>query len=284
MSNTSLPVEQISDTAFLTALYRAIESDRSDAHFQDPYAQILVGERYEQLAKLIPNLQSVALGCAVRTCVFDELILRVVKKQNIDIVFNLGAGFDTRAYRLPLPTGLYWIESDLPIVLNYKADKLGNVQPLCHLKSVSCDLTDPSARQRLWRETQTTTEQGLIVTEGLLVYLTYAQVSALAIDLYNQEKIGWWICDLASPFALQQVQNFLSETPASSAVKMQFAPEEGAEFFQKYGWQIVEWRSSLEEAQHLNRGAFSEELLAQLSPEQWEIIRQMSTFVLLTRL
>ncbi|MGJ5675476.1 MAG: class I SAM-dependent methyltransferase [Nostochopsis sp.] len=283
MSTTSLPVEHISDTAFLTALYRAMESDRLDAHFQDTHARILAGEYGEQIAQLIPNVKSVALGCAVRTCVFDELILRVIKKYTIDTVFNLGSGFDTRPYRLPLPTSISWIESDLPIVLNYKADKLGSVQPVCNLKSVPCDITDPIARQKLWQEIKTTVKQALVVTEGLLVYLTSEQVAALAIDLHAQTKFRWWVCDLASPFALQQVQNLLSETPAGGEVRMQFAPEEGVEFFRRYGWQPIEFRSSFEEAQNLNRGTLSEELLAQLSPEQWAIIRQMSSFVLLTR-
>ncbi|MFP4575219.1 MAG: class I SAM-dependent methyltransferase [Coleofasciculus sp.] len=282
MSTTSLPVEQISDTAFLTALYRAMEGERSDAHFQDTYARILAGERGEQLGQLILDVKSVALGCAVRTCVFDELILQVVKNYSIDIVFNLGSGFDTRPYRLPLPTSLSWIESDLPIVLNYKADKLGRVQPVCSLKSVPCNLTDAIARQKLWRNIKTTMKQGLVITEGLLVYLTSEQVAALAIDLYQQTKLRWWLCDMASPFALQQMQKLLSERPTGGAINMQFAPEYGVEFFRKYGWEPIELRSYFEEAQRLNRGTLSEQLLSQLDPVQWQILRQMSSFVLLT--
>ena len=37
-------IENISDTARWVALYRAIESERPDAHFRDPYARRLLGE------------------------------------------------------------------------------------------------------------------------------------------------------------------------------------------------------------------------------------------------
>ncbi len=283
MSTTSLPVEYISDTAFLTALYRAIESDRPDAHFQDPYARILAGKRGEQLGKVMPEGNSVATGCAVRTCVVDELILRAVEEDGIDTVLNIGAGLDTRPYRLPLPNSLHWIEGDLPIVLAYKADKLASIQPVCPLESVSFDVTDAIARQTLFRRIGTLVKRGFVVTEGLLIYMTHEQVAALAMDLHAQPQFRWWLTDLSSPIGLQQIQKNLGETLTAGEVKMQFAPAEGTEFFRQYGWKTVEFRSFFQEAQRLKRGALPEELMAQLSQKDWEILRQMSGFVLLTR-
>jgi O-methyltransferase involved in polyketide biosynthesis len=40
-----MPIENVSDTARWVAMYRALESDRPDAHFHDPYARLLAGER-----------------------------------------------------------------------------------------------------------------------------------------------------------------------------------------------------------------------------------------------
>jgi O-methyltransferase involved in polyketide biosynthesis len=56
----------------------------------------------------------------VRICVIDELILRSIEQEGIDTVLNLGAGLDTRPYRLSLPSSLHWIEVDFPAILNYK--------------------------------------------------------------------------------------------------------------------------------------------------------------------
>lgn len=284
MSGISLPVEQISDTAFLTALYRAMESERPDAHFRDPYARVLAGARGEHLSQEMPEKNSVAAGCAVRTCVIDELILRIVHENSVDTLLNLGAGLDTRPYRLTMPASLRWIEGDQPNVLTYKADKLANVQPRCAVESVAVDITDATARQTLFQRIGTEAQEGLVLTEGLLIFMTAEQVAALARDLHTQPQLRWWLSDLASPIGLRQIQKIFPETPAGGEARMQFAPQEGSEFFRRYGWETVEFHSFIEAAQRLDRGALPKQLLAQLSAEDWEILRQMSGCVVLKRL
>jgi len=44
------PLRHISDTALWVAVYRAEESERTDAVFHDPYASKLAGERGTQIA------------------------------------------------------------------------------------------------------------------------------------------------------------------------------------------------------------------------------------------
>lgn len=65
---------------------------------------------------------------------------------------------------------------------------------------------------------------------------------------------------------------------------MQFAPREGSEFFRRYGWKAVEFRSLVEAGLRLDRGALPKHVRAQLSAEHWQILRQMSGCVLLKRL
>ncbi len=284
MSFTFFPVESpIADTAFLTALYRAMESDRPDALFQDPYARVLAGARGEQLARLMPDAALVVQGSAVRTCVMDEWILRLVEQGGADTILNLGAGLDTRPYRLPLPTSLRWIEADLPAIVNYKAAKLASVQPECSLDSVRCDLSDAVARQLLFYRASLSAQQILAISEGLLIYLQPEQVAALAQELHRQSQVRWWLIDITSPLGLRSIQATLAASIAGSQLKMHFAPSEGLAFFRQYGWETVEFRSFFIEAQRLKRGAFPELLLAQLSQAQWEELRLMSGFALLAR-
>ncbi len=284
MNLTSLPVESISDTAFLTAIYRALETEHSDSLFQDSYAQVLAGERGQKLVEAMPGGKAGAAGCAVRTCVMDELILRTVKADRVDTVLNLGSGLDTRPYRLSLPSSLYWCECDLPVVLAYKAEKLAGVQPKCIMESVSLDITDTLARQTVLQEISIAAKRGLVVTEGLLIYMTAEQVAALATNLYAQPQFQWWLTDLASPSALRYFQHSMNQSRTSREATLQFAPEEGPEFFRRYGWMSVEFRSLLEEGQRLHREVLPQPLLTQLKgSEHWEIWRKMSGFVLLRR-
>ncbi len=41
-------IRNVSDTALWVAMYRAMESERADALFYDPYARVLAGERGEE--------------------------------------------------------------------------------------------------------------------------------------------------------------------------------------------------------------------------------------------
>ncbi|MEM9216455.1 MAG: SAM-dependent methyltransferase [Cyanobacteria bacterium P01_F01_bin.150] len=285
MSTSSfLPIEDVADTAFLTAFYRAMESDRPDAHFHDPYARTLAGTRGKQAAQHMPDNHSAAASFAVRTCILDELILQTIEDHQVDVVISLGAGLDTRAYRLPLPPSIRWIEVDQPQVLTYKKNTLEAFQPVCHYQNISLDLANLAARRTMLRSITTQATRGLVITEGLLAYLTADQVAAIAQDLYETAKVQWWLTDLSAPIALQLIQMEVGQSQSHGGVKLQFAPAEGADFFRPYGWQMVEARSTFAEARRLKRSSLPEETFAQLSQQDWNTLCQMSRFIRLSRI
>ena len=253
MKPFSSSIENISDTARWVAFYRAMESERPDALFHDPYARLLAGERGEQITQTMPRASVAARVTAVRTCVFDEIILRLVENDGIDTVLNLAAGLDARPYRLPLPASLHWIEVDLLAILSYKQEKLVNEQPACSLERVPLNLTDSVARQALLARVGIEAQRVLVVAEGLLVYLTRDQVVSLASDLHASLQRAWWLTALISAPQLRRFHLTLNPRLSAGNTRMQFAPAEGENFFQAYGWRCVEFRSSLEEAHRLKR-------------------------------
>lgn len=253
MSCSSFPIENISDTAYGVAIYRAIETERPDAHFQDLFARSLAGERGERVMRTNSSGQSGGWSFVVRTCVIDELILQSIEQKLIDTVLNLGAGLDTRPYRLSLPSSLHWIEVDLPAIIDYKKQKLANECPVCFLESVKLDLTDVTASSALFNRVNTTAKQVLVISEGLLVYLTYEQVASLAVCLHIQTNFCRWISDLASPLLVKLAQKKHSRELIVANSIQQFAPQEGTDFFHRYSWRAIEFRSVLEEAHRLHR-------------------------------
>lgn len=74
----STPITHVSDTARWVAIYRAMESERSDALFRDPYARRLGGARGEEIVRAMPRGRAMAWPMVVRTAVMDELIVRAV--------------------------------------------------------------------------------------------------------------------------------------------------------------------------------------------------------------
>ena len=130
-------IRDISDTARWVAAYRARETERPDAVFRDPYARALAGERGEQIAAALPyNGKNSEWPFVARTYLFDRFVAREVA-QGCNLVLNLAAGLDTRPYRMDLPPTLQWVEVDLPEILDYKEDVIGDAQPACALEPVS---------------------------------------------------------------------------------------------------------------------------------------------------
>ena len=186
-------IENVSDTARWVAFYRAMESERPDALFRYPWARKLAGERGSAIVRHIPRAEAMAWALIVRTQVFDELILRAVRRDGVDLVLNLAAGFDTRPYRLPLPPSLHWIEVDLPELLAHKETEMAGERPVCELERVRLDLADHEARRALFDRVDRMGKRVMVVSEGLLLYLTPQQVAPLATDLHGPRSVRWWV-------------------------------------------------------------------------------------------
>lgn len=246
-------LEHISDTARWVAVYRAMESERPDAHFRDPFARRLAGERGEAIVRGLRRGRQSAWAMIVRTKVLDDLIAHIIARDDIDLVLNLAAGLDTRPYRLPLPSRLRWVEVDLPGILDYKAAQLAAESPRCQLDRIATDLTDLDARRALFARVGADARRALVITEGLLAYLDREQVASLATDLHTPLSFGTWLTDIVSPRILKLLQQQFGKEFGRAGAQMKFGPPEGADFFRPYGWTVVEATSMLEAARRLRR-------------------------------
>jgi methyltransferase (TIGR00027 family) len=245
-------IRNISDTALLAAIYRARESERADPLFHDPYARRLAGERGEQIARSLVFSEKNAWAWFARTYVFDQLINEQIAS-GCDLVVNLAAGLDARPYRMTLPTSLKWVEVDLPDITDYKEQLLKDEQPRCALERVRLDLADVAARRDLFGRLGTSARQALVISEGLVIYLTTEAVGALAEDLARQASFKHWLLDLASPALLKMMQKKMGQPLAQASAPLKFAPAAGPEFFKAHGWQAREVRSMFHTAGSLKR-------------------------------
>lgn len=248
-----MAIDHISDTARWVAVYRAMETDRSDAIFRDPFARKLAGDRGQEIVDTLPRGRSTAWAMIVRTAVFDELIMRTISSDGIDTIVNLAAGLDARAWRLALPPTLRWVDVDLPDILAYKQRTIGDARPVCRYEAIAVDLTDAPRRQALFAQLGASSKRALVVTEGLLIYLTRDQVGALAADLHAQPSFRWWLFDLASPQLLKMMGRTWGKAASAGNAPFQFAPAEGTDFFRPFGWNTVEFRPTIEDAYRLRR-------------------------------
>lgn len=173
--------DQVSNTALLTAAARAAESARPDALFRDPHAEALAGEAGSRLLAEV-GIETAVPSIAIRTRFYDDEIERALAR-GIRQVVLLGAGLDTRAYRLDLPSEVRWIEVDLGPVLAYKRHVLSHARPRVALRDVAFDACDGAMWGALERAHLSRHERTLWLLEGLLCFLERSDIEALFRDM-----------------------------------------------------------------------------------------------------
>jgi len=163
----------VNSSAYWIAAARARESARPDRLFHDPYAAGLAGAR----GVAIMQASERASGgenpyLPVRTRWFDDVIGAALAV-GVDQVVMLGAGLDTRPYRMSVPASVTWYEVDNADVLSEKDLGRAGCSRICvpadlrnGLGPVHAAGLDPR-RPTLW------------VAEGLFFYLAAAEVDAL---------------------------------------------------------------------------------------------------------
>lgn len=256
----------ISDTARWAAYFRAEETKRPDAIFRDPYADRLCGQHGVDIANTLPDGNKHAWAWVTRTYLFDHFITQELQ-QGVDLVLNLAAGLDARPYRMKLPASLQWIEVDLPGILAYKEEILANEKPTCSLERIRLDLADVNARRALFANLSQRAKKILVLTEGLLIYLSAEEVAALAKDLASGGSFRRWIMDLSSPGLLKMMQKTTGKRLSEIGAPFKFAPAEGPEFFSPLGWQPMEVKGALKTAAQFKRPPLLLRLFA-LLPEK----------------
>ncbi len=246
-----MQIENVSDTAFWVAHYRGQEGKRKDALFQDPLAEKLAGEKGAQIAHLMTRSRYTGWSVVIRTHVIDGFIQKKVEAGEVDAVVNLGAGLDTRPYRLDLPKGLPWIEVDFAPMIEFKEEKLKAEEPRVALERVKIDLTKEELRREFLSGINSRFKKILVLTEGVIPYLTEIEVAALAKDLRAQSHIRFWIGEQLSPEVVKMLKKFRDKEMKNAP--FQFDPPEWESFFAEQGWKQEEVRYFLQVARQLKR-------------------------------
>jgi methyltransferase (TIGR00027 family) len=249
---TDSPIGNLSDSAFLIAMFRALEDDQRNPLFCDPLARRLAGEHGKRMVEGLPK-EAFLSGwmVAIRTYIIDDLIRQAVA-DGVDTVVNLGAGLDTRPYRMDLPQSIRWIEVDYPNVIEFKEGRLSEEKPRFQLERMTFDLADMLARRKCFVQIEAQSTSALILTEGVLPYLRTEEVSSLAEELASHVPFKSWIVDYFSPEIYRYRQQLDAKQPVKGEL-VRFCPDDYFRFFGSLGWLPKEIRYIGEEAKRLKR-------------------------------
>jgi len=172
-------------TATMVAAARALATEDPRGLINDPFAEPLVravgidffvrmldGEITDSpWADAPERVEAVVAGMAMRTKFFDEYLVTSTA-DGVRQVVILASGLDSRAYRLPWPSGTVVYEIDQPAVIDFKTSVLAGLgaQPTAQRRTVGLDLREdwPTALRAAGFDPDAPTAW---LVEGLLIYL-----------------------------------------------------------------------------------------------------------------
>ncbi|HMP78717.1 MAG TPA: class I SAM-dependent methyltransferase [Pirellulaceae bacterium] len=181
----------ISKTAWYTLGVRVWDAAQPKPLCGDYLANQLVSDDSQAVWRDFQRLSRPNASNAMRHAIIDEH-LQVALNQHADArIVIIGAGFDTRAFRLHRG---HWIEFDEPAIINYKNARMPAVTAPNPLERIPIEFARESLAERL--TPHATCDPAWIVIEGVLMYLTKEQRRQMMIALQSLFPQHIVICDL----------------------------------------------------------------------------------------
>ncbi len=232
----------VGTTALGVAGARALETARDDRLFEDPFAAaFLAGAGWQRPdpADLEPGrrgrLGAMAAWVVTRTRFLDDLVLDAAASGVRQVVL-LGAGLDSRAFRLRWPESTRVFELDHPEMLAFKQRVLDEegAQPAAERITIPVDLRDDwvGALRKAGFDERTPTAW---VVEGLLVYLDEAAVDRLMREITALSAPGSRMgMTASSQGSIDSWRDAVGEE--ISKLWISALPTDPAEWLDGYGW------------------------------------------------
>jgi len=174
-----------SQTALMVCAYRARVSRSPRPLFVDPWAEALAGSEGHAIADGFDrHWPAMELWLGLRVAYLDRLVGVMIDRPGVRQVVILGAGYDTRAARLPY-SGVRYFEVDHPETQAAKRARLATLPgyPVDAATYAPCDFEREDPVERLVAAGLSAREPTLVIWEGVVPYLTEDAVRATATSL-----------------------------------------------------------------------------------------------------
>lgn len=241
---------RVSATALLIAFARSLETekDKDERLFTDPYALELSGEHGKSSIALAGESEedwgsgkktAFLQAITTRTKVIDDYVTESICKNNIEQIVVLGAGLDTRPWRLHPDRSsvsetvekIPYFEIDFPEIFQYKLGILNRLgatpDSLFSYHNVVADLSVAELWPMQMAEAGfDSNRKTLWVMEGFCNYLTEEELT----------KVMNKVFELSVPGS-RLVSTFLTPVCGHVSLKLhRFFPENPLSFMSRFGW------------------------------------------------
>ena len=188
-------LQGVPETLLITLWARGVESRRQDPLFRDPKAEeILSSLEAAYDFSIFQKAWRSQLGVSVRTMLLDRGVRDFLLRHPRGTLVNLGAGLDTRFYRMNQKNIAHWYDLDLPEVISIREKFLPASEQNPHIKASLFDYS--------WMEDIVFSEKQpvLFIAEGILMYFPEEELRPLFREIAERFPKGEILFDTLPTF------------------------------------------------------------------------------------
>ena len=203
------------ETMLMTLSGRAIQSQWKNPILRDPWAEEAMRHIDYDMSKQLTGVASWSMWkdigpaiIATRAATFDLLTTRFLADHPDATVLHVGCGMDSRVFRIDPPAGVQWFDVDYPDVIALRHQLFPERNAAYHMIGVQLD-------DLRWMDDVPRDKPGLFIAEGVLMYLSEAEVKALLNAVVDHFPGGQMIFDVVHPFILKSAGSNVGGTGAT---------------------------------------------------------------------
>ena len=190
-------IQGVPETMLQTLFARAAYSQKKEHKFYDKKAIELVAQLDYDFSNAKKDV-AMSSGVIARTILLDRMVGDFIKENPDAAVVNIACGLDTRIYRLDNGQ-VRWYNLDLPEVIHIRRRLLNEQGRISMIAR--------SAMDESWAaEIEDPTGKVLVVLEGLVMYLTEADVRQILSIICRRFEHAEIIMETMNPFIMRHMK------------------------------------------------------------------------------
>lgn len=214
MTTNKIHFTKEKETMLMTLSGRAIQSQWKHPILRDPWAEEAMRHIDYDLNKQLTGVASWSIWkdigpmiIATRAATFDALTTRFLADHPDAIVIQVGCGMDSRVFRVDPPASVEWFDVDYPDVIDLRR-QLFPERGAYH--TIGAPLDDLR-----WLDEVPRNRPGLFLAEGVLHYLSEAEVKALLNAIVAHFAGGQMIFDSCNSLIVKRAGSNVGGTGAT---------------------------------------------------------------------
>jgi len=239
-------MKPISNTAFYCCGVRMEDAERPKPICGDDFAKTFMDERGLAILEKFKDEKLPNISNAARHRIIDDALRAWLGEDPNLCVILIGAGFDSRAFRLK---GGSWIEVDEPQVIEYKNARLAAARAPNPLTRIPVDFANESLEAKL--RPYAGRHPVAIVIEGVFMYLDDGTTVELLRSLQRLFPRHRLVCDLMTRSFFEKYSRTLYKRIQELGASFATLRDAPAQLFVANGYRLLAARSIVQTALRL---------------------------------